>query len=245
MKKLLRIIFICVPFVLINYPRILYYSIRKKHISKVKIYQYAQWFLRKLLHKLGMDLEIRNKENVPCTSSFLMVGNHQSLMDPLVLIASLEGPLSFVAKKELKKIIGVNSFINMVNGLFMDRHSLKNSVSVMKEVKASLHEDNMIWCIFPEGTRTKEENKEVGKFLGGSLKMAMSEEKMIVPFVLDGGYDVLPLKGKWKIKTILKILKPIPYEEYKNYSTNELAQMIEDKIRSEHHLLYQEIHQEK
>lgn len=243
MKKLLRIIFICVPFVLINYPRVLYYSLRKKHISQMKIYNYAQWFIRKLLHKLGVILEVDGMENLPCGDNFLLVGNHQSLMDPLILIASLDGPLSFVVKKELKKIIGVNSFINMINGLFMDRSSLKKSMLVMKQVKTSLKDDAINWCIFPEGTRSKEDEKKVGSFHPGSLKMAMSENKTIVPFVLDGGYDVLPLKGKWKTRTFLKILKPIEYVDYKNESTKDLSLKIEDKIRDEQHILYLKNHQ--
>lgn len=244
MKKLLRILFLCVPFVLFHFPRIVYYSIRKKKLSKMKIYLYAQNFLKKLLRKLGMDLEVRGRENLPCTDSYLLVGNHQSLMDPLIVLSTTYGPLSFVAKKELQHVIGVSNFISMVNGLFMNRSSLRKEMEIMKAVKKSLKEDQMAWCIFPEGTRSKNERKEVGKFLPGSLKMAMSEEKIIVPFVVEGGYEVLSLKGKWKAKTILKILPPISCHDYQNIKTTELAPLIEKKISEVQKELYKEIHGE-
>ena len=240
MIKLLKMIFLAVPYILINLPRIFYYRINRKRISKVKIYKYTHKFLATLNKTLGIKLIVKGIENIPVTDSYLIVANHQNFLDPLLLIGAIdEGPISFVIKKEMKKTPFVSTFIEMIGGIYMDRGNLRKEIETMRYVRNSLHYDNIAWCIFPEGTRTKNKNKELNSFLPGTFKMAMTEKKIILPITIEGGYNVFNLLKPTISKCYISIMTPISYDDYKDYNTTTLAPLIENKIREEQVALHE------
>ena len=112
----------------------------------------------------------------------------------------------------------------------MDREDIKQSmeviVNVIKEVKKGRN-----YLIFPEGTRSRKGN-EMLDFHWGSFKCALKAKCPIVPIAFVDSFKVLDQKGIKPVKVQIHYLKPIPYEEYKDLNTKDLAEMVHSRIKT-------------
>ena len=124
--------------------------------------------LRNLLFELGqrlnMKIYVTGLENVDPNEQYLFTPNHQSVFDPLIQIMILEQPLSFISKYEAKKMPFVCQAIQIIDGEFMKRDDLRQSLKVIKRVTKDLEEGNKSWTVFPEGTRSRLENFDIDEF---------------------------------------------------------------------------------
>ncbi|MBQ5376260.1 MAG: 1-acyl-sn-glycerol-3-phosphate acyltransferase, partial [Lachnospiraceae bacterium] len=67
-------------------------------------------------------------------------------------------------------------------------------------------------------------------FKPGSFKVALKAKAPIVPIALIDSYKVYNSYHLGPVTTYVHYLKPIPYEEYKNMRTNEIAEMVRQRI---------------
>lgn len=78
--------------------------------------------------------------------------------------------------------------------------------------------------IFPEGTRSR--TGEIGKFKEGAFRLALQTKTDIQPMVLDGTSRAIPKSG-WILtgreEMVLKVLDPIPYDEFKEMKAGILS----------------------
>ena len=89
---------------------------------------------------------------------YLMCANHESNMDPIVMLYFCEKPISFVAKKETEKFPFVGKIIKSIDGLFMDRDDLRQSLRVMIELGKRLENGKhhlALWSILKTILPTK------------------------------------------------------------------------------------------
>lgn len=128
--------------------------------------------------------KIIGKENIPIDGSFILAGNHKSMMDPCALVVSTKRIIHFLAKDKYfnKKIIG-NFFKYMqcikVNTGVKNKDAMSNAIDVLNNEGAI--------GIFPEGTRNK--TKEfLLPFKFGAVSMAKKTDSWIVPFGITGDY---------------------------------------------------------
>ena len=70
----------------------------------------------------------------------------------------------------------------------------------------------------------------MNEFHGGSFRCAIKAKCPIVPLAFVDSFRVLDQKGSKSVSVQLHYLKPIPYEEYKDLKTVELAQLVKDRI---------------
>lgn len=139
----------------------------------VKVFTYI--FLRPVYK--GID-------NIPKEVSFILAGNHTSILDPLVLISATKRNIHFLAKDELwkgpKKIFFSNLGLIPVNRREKDKFALKEAEKYLKA--------GMVIGIFPEGTTEK--GRGLLPFKIGAVKMAYDTNTNIVPFVIKGSYNL-------------------------------------------------------
>lgn len=191
--------------------------------------------LRKLLINVskGFDVEyhVEGLENIP-DEACCFVSNHLSNYDPLALISIIDKPCTFVAKKELIKWPFIGKMIKDIDGLFIDREDLKQSLRIMMKVEEDLKVNrNKNWIIFPEGTRNKDPMKNMKEFHHGTFRPAVKAGVPIIPVAIFGSTRVLYKKPKYKkYPVFVKFLKPISPEDYKGLSTNQIAQMSQEMI---------------
>ena len=177
----------------------------------------------------NVSLEVTGTENIPAEGGFMLYGNHQGLFDVVAIAATCPRPLGCVYKKELKDAPLLKQIYACTKSFAMDREDVRQSLTVIQQVIAEVKEGRA-YLIFPEGTRSKQGNT-MGDFHGGSFRCALKAKCPIVPMALVDSFRVLDEKGSAPLHVQLHYLQPIPYEEFKDLKSTELAQLVKNRIQ--------------
>ena len=179
----------------------------------------------------NIDLQVTGLENIPGLESdgFLMYGNHQGLFDVVAIAATVKPHLAAVLKKELVDIPLLKQIRLCTHSYGMDREDVRQSLTVIQNVTKDV-QNGKHFLIFPEGTRSRNGNV-MGEFHGGSFRCALKAKCPIIPFAIVDSFKVLDQKGSKPVTVQLHYLKPIPYEEYKDMKTVELAALVKQRIQ--------------
>jgi len=185
--------------VFIILPQMIRLSFLRKKLPELEFFALAhkiagKWAKAQLKWS-GAKISITGIENIPdCPVVF--IANHQSYIDIGIFLALIEKPKGFVAKVELKKAPIVNTFMDYIGCLFMDRNNLKQSLKTIIDGANRVKNGHSL-VIFPEGTRSKSNNMLEWK--AGALKLATKAKAPIVPVTLYNSFEILEADG-YKIK---------------------------------------------
>jgi 1-acyl-sn-glycerol-3-phosphate acyltransferase len=176
---------------------------------------------------------IDGREKIRPGTAYVMVANHLSLLDILVLFR-LFRHFKWVSKIENFRVpfigwnMSMNGYIKLRRG---DRDSV---VQMMEACEKAIGEGSSI-MMFPEGTRSS--TGEMRPFKTGAFELAVKTQTPILPIVISGTADALPkrgfvLQGRHPIRLV--VLDPIPHEGYAGMPVDELAahfrQLIVDEL---------------
>ena len=160
--------------------------------------------------------------------------NHQGAYDPLAVITGLKKATTFVSKDDNKTLPFVGNIIYSMEGLFLDRKDLKDSLMVMQKIENDLKEQNKNWIIFPEGTRVKDVNDDILEFKKGAFRTAMKAKVSIIPTAIYGTDVALSNKVKLrKYPIYVTYLKPLTPDDYKDMTVDEVTAYCHDSIQNE------------
>ena len=175
---------------------------------------------------------IENREKIDRDTAYVMVGNHQSLLDILVFFR-LFNHFKWVSKIENFKIpfIGWNMRLNQYVPL--KRGDKASIVQMLRLCRETLAAGNSI-MMFPEGTRSPD--GRLRKFKSGAFELAKDSGKPILPLVITGTSDALPkrgfvLRGRHRIR--IKVLDEIPYASFSDEPVDELTARVRNLIAAE------------
>ena len=188
------------PLIIWNYLSwIIRYSRHPEKYSIEVRYNRVRKLVLKLLKRLNVVIHAENEYLINDGKVKMFTPNHQSLLDPLFLIALSEKPITFVAKIEVKKQPFVGRVMRILDGELVDRSDLRQQLGVLKKVSKSLANNQISWGIFPEGTRNKNlDNVLIGELHPGTFKIVLNNDVEIVPTIIDKSYIVLSRKIKRK-----------------------------------------------
>lgn len=151
------------------------------------------WMLRGILIALGktfFSVKTEGLENLPATN-FIIVSNHASFLDPLLIMAVVPKKVFCIALKDIYKFTWMRWFLIMTETLPCGSASQK---------AAKLLEKNMNIGLFPEGGVSRDGSLK--EFRRGAALLAYKTGRPIVPAAVFGTYESLPF-GK-------RIPKPMP-----------------------------------
>ena len=182
------------------------------------------------------DVSISGAELIPKDTRYLMVSNHRSLADPVVMVNRMpKEELTFISKPSNLKIPIIGKVMHKCGCLPLDR---ENNREALKTVKAATEYINKDYCsvvIYPEGTRSKQEN--MLPFHAGSFKIAQRADVPVVVVALRNTDKVahnFPLKKTNIYIDVLGVIDAEYVREHKTKDTAQLAQeMIERKLAEE------------
>ena len=209
--------------------RLCHYAKHTDRYPEKEKYDHIRYILQLAVKAGNLELTVTGTEHIPTDTGFIMYGNHQGMFDVVAIAATSKTPLAAVLKKELEGIPFVQQIIDCTRSYPMDREDARQSMRVMQQVTKDVQDGRGI-LIFPEGTRSKKGN-EMLEFHGGSFKCALKAKCPIIPIAMIDCYKVLDQKGTAPVKVQLHYLEPIPYEEYQDMKTGELAAYVQEKIR--------------
>lgn len=205
---------------------------KRDKMSRMKRFTKLKYYLTHLHRDLNIKLYVTGLENIPNEQSFMITPNHQSLADGSMMFELFNDPLAFVSKGELTKVPVAKHILGTMGSIFMDRDNLREELKVMKKVRKSLENDNVKWIIFPEGTRTKNEDYSVNEFKAGTYKFPMQINKKIIPCAIHGTGRILNGKYDFKVYPVyIHFFKPFTEEDYKKMTTQEIASQCQNMIQ--------------
>jgi 1-acyl-sn-glycerol-3-phosphate acyltransferase len=195
----------------------------------------ARLALRFMFRVFYVNINIKGVDNIPDCGPVIVISNHQSNLDPMILFNSFPRPVPFMTKKELFNIPVFSWVMRQVGNFPVKRGSVdRNAMDMARNL---LESGNAI-CIFPEGTRSK--TGEIGSFKSGvSYIWKGSGCPVFLPVTLKGSIDLLP-KGEFiprpcnvevSFGKVIKISEDIWDDSNKKDSASKVAEILEKTIK--------------
>jgi 1-acyl-sn-glycerol-3-phosphate acyltransferase len=158
-------------------------------------------------------VRFEGRRNIPWRGPAVLVANHVSLLDILVLYG-LFRPFKWVAKAELFKVpfVGWNMKLNDYVAV---RRGHRDSVRQMMERCREHLERGSPVLLFPEGTRS--ESGVLQPFKDGAFRLAMATGAPVIPIAVTGTGDALPKRGfvlRRRMSATVRVLDPVDPAAY-------------------------------
>jgi 1-acyl-sn-glycerol-3-phosphate acyltransferase len=157
-----------------------------KEIKTSLSYQLARTICRIVSTEM-FDLKVYGMRYVPRRGGVLIVSNHQSYLDPVVLACQLPRPVSFLAKSELFEVPGFGAVIRQLNA-FPVRQG-EGDVGAVRETIRRLQEGHAL-NMFPEGSRSND--GEIRPLESGIGLIVRRAGVPVVPAAIHGSFDAWP-----------------------------------------------------
>ncbi len=159
-------------------------------IFLMKFWNDQQWLFRQKWSRLqsyltGYRLEIVGE---PDPDAELVLLNHQSLLDIIVMDASYPKDLCWVAKKEIADMPFFGQILTLPKMIILDREDKKSLVKLLAESKERIAQGRVI-AIFPEGTR--DDGKKLLPFKMGARFLASKLDLKVQPVVIINSRQIL------------------------------------------------------
>ena len=177
-------------------------------------------------------VHVEGRMKIDPSKVYIMVANHQSGLDILVLF-KLHRHFKWVAKKGLFVIpfIGWNMALN--GYIPIERGRGRSKLQMMDKAANSIRSGNSV-ILFPEGTRSPD--GALQNFKTGAFRLALETHTPILPVIIKGTHHAIKKGGLLvhrsdQIKLV--VLDPIPYESFCGMDSKQLALMVHEKTRQE------------
>ena len=186
----------------------------------------TQAYIEAIKTVLGLKIETEGLEKTPTDTRFLLVCNHISDLDPVVLFHCFyKSTLAFISKREndQKPFVGqiqrkiLCQPINREN----DREALKTIIKCIRMIQ----EDQASIAVFPEGYTSRDHKFHT--FRSGVFKIAQKANVPVVVCTIQGTRE--SMKSMFKLKggyVKLKLLEVIPADEVKAMNTADLGERV-------------------
>ncbi len=174
--------------------------------------------------KVYWPTKVLGKENLDPKKSYVVVINHQNMMD-IPTLYHLSFHFRWVSKKEVFKIPFFGQYLIIHGDIAIERGNAKVAMRKVIDDGCKWISRGVSVAIFPEGTRSKD--GEIHRFKAGAFNLAKEADVEILPIVMDGTKGAFTKYGmfRWRNKTTLKVLPPISREVVANTEVKELAEL--------------------
>ncbi len=180
------------------------------------------------LFLVGCPVKVTGKEHFATGTAYVVVFNHNALLDVPLSAPYIPGPNKTIAKASFARIPLFGWFYSK-GSVLVDRKNERSRVKSFEAMKKVLAA-GMHMCIYPEGTRNRTD-EPIKQFYDGAFRLAVAAKKDIMPCIITGTKKAMPInKAFYLLPTRLKMhfLPPISSE---NISVKELKDKVFDAMR--------------
>lgn len=158
-------------------------------------------------------VNVSGLQNIDHTKTYVIVSNHQSLAD-IVVLYQMRMQYKWVAKESLFTVPFIGWCLTLCKHIRIMRGELGSIKQVYREAAGWLR-NGMSVLFFPEGTRS--EDGKMKEFQNGAFKLAIREKVPVLPVLVEGTGDTVP-KGSWlfnaKAPSSITVLSAIDTSNY-------------------------------
>lgn len=152
-------------------------------LLKEKWYPYffvlARIWAKMALFGTGFYYKIDREQKFEANKSYMLIANHTSMTDIMLMLAVSDQPFVFVGKIELAKI-PLFGFFYKRSCILVDRSNSRSRMEVFELAQKRLKQGLSI-CIFPEGGVPSDESIVLADFKDGAFRLAIEHQIPIVP----------------------------------------------------------------
>lgn len=192
-----------VPFFILSFPA--------TDPNKTRRFVYlARLWMAVFMPLIGCPVAVRGRKNFAKGQNYIVVCNHNSLMDVPISVPAIPGGNKTIAKIEMAKV-PIFGLIYRTGSILVDRNSdisrKESYMSMRKVLEMGLH-----MCIYPEGTRNKT-TQPLKTFHDGAFRLAIDTRKSILPGIIFNTKKALPADIPFYLmphRLSIHFLPPIP-----------------------------------
>jgi 1-acyl-sn-glycerol-3-phosphate acyltransferase len=185
-------------------------------------------FVCRLTALVVFRVRCQNRQRVPDVGGGLVLSNHQSHLDPVLIGLACDRRLNFLARQSLFGFAPFRWLIESLDAIPIDREG--SGLGGLKETLRRLKRDELV-LIFPEGTRTPD--GEVQAFKPGFVALARRAGKPLAPVGIDGAFASWP-RSRWLPRPAVIHIEfgaPLSPAEVAALDDQALVQEIESRVR--------------
>lgn len=208
----ITLIFFLVPVVLFCLPA-------DEPVRTHRFIYHSRIWMAVYLRLIGCPLTVNGKHNFAPGEQYIVICNHNALMDVPISSPAIPGGNKTIAKASMAKV-PVFGMIYKLGSVLVDRSSEKSRKESFGKMKKVL-DMGLHMCIYPEGTRNKS-SEPLKPFHDGAFRLACDTRKSIIPGVIFHTRIVNPAgKGFYLMPHKLRIdfLEPISVGEHDTVET--------------------------
>lgn len=200
----------------------------------------AIYLISHMACSLGFSLRTEGRDQVPPTGPVLLIANHASFLDPVLIGLATRRHLSFLARKTLFRNPVFGNLIQSLNAVPIDHEGVGKEG--LKTTLAHLQKGNAV-VVFPEGTRT--EDGSMAPFKPGVHLLISRANAAIVPVGIAGVYDAWPVWRPYPIPSPLflpargesgtiavSVGAPVRSEDYANQPRERVLGDLFDRVQT-------------
>jgi len=184
-----------------------------------------------IIFKLFFRLKVTGQQNIPQDGPFIIVANHSSLLDPVILGVSVRPKVIFVAAAYLFEIRWLGYLLRKADSIPIHRENNTNNIKSIKQALKILQRGGVLG-IFPEGGVDRQ--KDDLPIKAGAAYLATKVGVPIVPIKIKGADKALPRGAKF-IRSLnkieVKIKKPIFCSRHTNKNKEIIKSVVESYIK--------------
>jgi 1-acyl-sn-glycerol-3-phosphate acyltransferase len=170
-------------YVLMTLPILVMFPFLVASILSDKGYPYffkmARIWAKFILFGMGFYYKIERAQVLEYDKSYMIVANHSSMVDIMLMLVVIKNPFVFVGKKELGKI-PLFGFFYKRTCILVDRGCSKSRLEVFNQAQKRISRGLSV-CIFPEGGVPNDESIVLDTFKDGAFRLALEHQIPIIP----------------------------------------------------------------
>lgn len=160
------------------------------HPTRRNIVWLAIQFTLRLVFAVWLRYRARSIGNLPAEGGGLVLVNHQSFLDPMLVGLPLRRPISYLARDNLFRVPVIGWILRSTYVMPINRDAASTA-----SIRNALHriEHGFLVGLFPEGTRS--DNGQVGEFKPGFISMIRRAKAPVYPVGIAGAHEAMPRGG--------------------------------------------------
>jgi 1-acyl-sn-glycerol-3-phosphate acyltransferase len=179
-----------------------------------------------------MWISVSGRENIDKKQSYVVVSNHQSQFDILMLYGWLGVDFKWVMKMELRTVPVLGVACDKLGHIYIDRSNTQAALSSINTAKKKIVGGTSV-LFFPEGSRSIDGHLK--EFKKGAFKMALDLNVPILPVTINNTRKILPSNTAdlFPGAASMTIHTPVSIEGYDSSNIQDLIDKVRDIIGSD------------
>ena len=145
--------------------------------------EYLLRFVAFVMARVIYRFHVRGEENIPTQGAAILVCNHVSFVDPVLLMAASPRPIRFIMDSEIFKLPVLGWFFRLAKAIPIAPQKVDPATydQAFARARRVLDEGELL-CIFPEGAISRD--GAMAEFKGGLMKLLETNPVPVVPLAL-------------------------------------------------------------